>query len=69
MFSAGFAIIVEGLPPDDTPQSYVILFSISLAISITALFLGINLGNLERICMSTSKVLEVTLMIGATYEE
>lgn len=44
MFSAGFAIIVEGMPPEDTPEIYVILFSCSLAFSMCSLFLGINLG-------------------------
>jgi len=44
MFSAGFAIIVEGMPPEDSPEIFIVAFSISLAFSMCSLFLGINLG-------------------------
>jgi len=44
MFSCGFAILIEGQPPPATSPFIIFLFSLTIGLSISLLFLGINLS-------------------------
>lgn len=41
MFGGGFAILIEGTPPDKSPKSILIFFSIFLGLSFFCLFLSL----------------------------
>ena len=52
MFGCGFALIVEGMPPEESADLSVQVFSLALAVAIAMLFLSVWFAMKVQVRMS-----------------